>query len=112
MSAENAGTLFVFGFGLLVTVIRGIIDAATPARAESSAAHAAVYREPAEKADRDAAEVKASLSETKGRVAAIERMLEAVERPVPARTAENCEQFLRIGRFGHRIRHARTHERD
>lgn len=81
MSVENAGMLFVFGFGLLVTaiVIAGIIYAATSVKAKSSAAREANYRELAERADRDAAEVKASLSEIKGRVAAIERMLKEIE---------------------------------
>jgi hypothetical protein len=81
MSVENAGMLFVFGFGLLVTaiIIAGILYAATAAKAKSSAAREAHYRELAEKAGLDAAEIKASLAEIKGRVATIERMLKEVE---------------------------------
>ncbi|HEU5129025.1 MAG TPA: hypothetical protein VFU12_13640 [Glycomyces sp.] len=81
MSVENAGMLFVFGFGLLVTaiIIAGIVYAASSAKAKSSAAREANYRELAEKAGLDAADIKASLSEIKGRVAAIERMLKEVD---------------------------------
>ncbi|WP_026929734.1 hypothetical protein [Glycomyces tenuis] len=81
MSAANAGMLFVFGFGLLVTaiVIAGIIYAASSAKAKSSAAREANYRELAEKANMDAVEIKASLAEIKGRVSTIERMLKEVD---------------------------------
>lgn len=81
MSIENAGILFVFGVLLLITaiIIAGIAWAASTAKAKASAAREANYRELAEKVGFDNAEIKASLSEIKGRVATIERMLKEVE---------------------------------
>lgn len=81
MSTENAGMLFVFGFGLLFTaiVIAVFFYAASTVKAKSSAAREANYRELAEKTSLDATEIKASLAEIKGRVSTIERMLKEVD---------------------------------
>lgn len=81
MSIENAGMLFVFGVLLLITavIVAGIIWGASTTKAKSSAAREANYRELAEKANLDTAEIKASLSEIKGRVSTIERVLKEVD---------------------------------
>jgi membrane protein required for beta-lactamase induction len=81
MSNANAGMLFVFGVLLLITavIIAGIAWGASTSKAKASAAREANYRELAEKASMDAAEIKASLAEIKGRVSTIERMLREVD---------------------------------
>ncbi|GAB4006132.1 hypothetical protein GCM10029992_55950 [Glycomyces albus] len=81
MSNANAGMLFVFGMLLLITavIIAAIIWAASTTKAKASATREANYRELAEKVSLDAAEIKASLTELKGRVASIERMMKEVE---------------------------------
>lgn len=81
MSNANAGMLFAFGVLLLITavIIAAIIWAASTTKAKASAAREANYRELAEKASLDSAEIKASLTELKGRTASIERMLKEVE---------------------------------
>lgn len=81
MSTENAGMLFAFGFLLLVTavLITVILAFTTTAKAKASAAREANYRELAEKASLDSAEIRASLIEVKSRLASVERMLKEVE---------------------------------
>ncbi|THV41724.1 hypothetical protein [Glycomyces buryatensis] len=81
MTMNYAGMLFAFGFMLLVTavIIACIVWAASTTKAKASAAREANYRELAEKASLDAAEIKASLAEIKGRVSTIERMMREVE---------------------------------
>jgi 5-bromo-4-chloroindolyl phosphate hydrolysis protein len=81
MPIENAGMLFVFGILMLITavIIAGIIWNASTTKAKASAARETNYRELAEKASLDAAEIKASLTEIKSRVATIEKMLKEVE---------------------------------
>ncbi|GAB3238604.1 hypothetical protein GCM10027447_38190 [Glycomyces halotolerans] len=81
MTDAHAGMLFAFGVLLLVTavIIAAIIWAASTSKAKASAAREANYRELAEKAGLDSAEIKASLSEIKGRLAAVERMLKEVD---------------------------------
>ena len=81
MNTAHAGMLFVFGVLLLITavIIAGIIWGASTTKAKASAAREANYRELAEKTSVDSAEIKASLSELKGRVASIERLLKEVE---------------------------------
>jgi ABC-type dipeptide/oligopeptide/nickel transport system permease subunit len=81
MSAANAGMLLVFGFLLLITaiVITSLFAWASTVKAKASAAREANYRELAEKASMDSAEIKASLIEVKSRLASVERMLKEVE---------------------------------
>jgi hypothetical protein len=81
MNMGQAGMLFVFGFGLLVTavIIAGIVYAATTAKAKASVAREDAYRELAAKMSTDAEEVRASLAEIKGRLVSVERMLKEVE---------------------------------
>ena len=81
MSTEQAGMLFVFGFFLLITaiIVAIIMYFATTAKAKASVAREEAYRELAAKADRDADEIRASLSEIKGRLVSVERILKEVE---------------------------------
>jgi Tfp pilus assembly protein PilO len=81
MPMGQAGMLFVFGFFLLITVIviAVIFSFASTSKAKASAAREGAYRELAEKASLDAAELKASLIEIKSRLASVERMLKEVE---------------------------------
>ncbi|WP_100444139.1 hypothetical protein [Glycomyces xiaoerkulensis] len=81
MSAANAGMLFVFGVLLLITavIIAAIVWGASTTKAKASAAREANYRDLAEKTSLDSAEIKASLSEIKGRLSSVERMLKEVE---------------------------------
>ncbi|MCD0444717.1 hypothetical protein LO763_13925 [Glycomyces sp. A-F 0318] len=81
MNMGQAGMLFAFGFLLLITaiIIVSIIVFASASKAKASAAREANYRALAEKASLDAAEIKASLIEIKGRLASVERMLREVE---------------------------------
>ncbi|GAA2156429.1 MULTISPECIES: hypothetical protein [Glycomyces] len=81
MNMGQAGMLFVFGFGLLITavIIAGIVYAATTAKAKASVAREDAYRELAAKMSTDAEEVRASLAEIKGRLVSVERMLKEVE---------------------------------
>jgi hypothetical protein len=81
MNMGQAGMLFVFGFGLLITavIIAGIVYAATTAKAKASVAREDAYRELAAKMSADAEEVRASLAEIKGRLVSVERMLKEVE---------------------------------
>jgi hypothetical protein len=81
MNMGQAGMLFVFGFGLLITavIIAGIVYAATTAKAKASVAREDAYRELAAKMGTDAEEVRASLAEIKGRLVSVERMLKEVE---------------------------------
>lgn len=81
MPTEQAGMLFVFGFFLLIVVVivAIIYYFATTAKAKASAAREENYRELAAKASMDAADVKASLAEIKGRLTSVERMLKEVD---------------------------------
>ncbi|HEY1095507.1 MAG TPA: hypothetical protein VGE61_12465 [Glycomyces sp.] len=81
MNMGQAGMLFVFGFGLLITavIIAGIVYAATTAKAKASVAREDAYRELAARMSADAEEVRASLAEIKGRLVSVERMLKEVE---------------------------------
>ncbi|MDA1358288.1 hypothetical protein O1R50_01550 [Glycomyces luteolus] len=80
MSTANAGMLFVFGFFFLIAaiVIASMFVWATTKKAQASAAREANYRELAEKAGMDSAEIKASLIEVKSRLVSVERMLKEV----------------------------------
>ncbi|SDD14524.1 hypothetical protein [Glycomyces harbinensis] len=81
MDMGQAGMLFAFGFLLLITaiIIVTIITIASAAKAKASAAREANYRALAEKSSLDAAEIKASLIEVKGRLASVERILREVD---------------------------------
>ncbi|WP_344480905.1 hypothetical protein [Glycomyces endophyticus] len=77
----QAGMLFAFGFLLLVTaiIVVSIITLAGASKAKASAAREANYRELAEKATLDAAEIKSSLIEIKSRLASVEQVLKTID---------------------------------
>jgi len=81
MNMGQAGMLFAFGFLLLITslIIASMMAWASTVKAKSSAAREANYRELAEKASLDSAEIRASLIEVKSRLVSVERMLKEVD---------------------------------